>query len=159
MATNFVAQSSDPQPFSLAARGAYVQPSSGVALSGVAQYRDGEITAQVGTSTAAPAAGATVATVTPGTAGLWEVSGTVSIGGNTVTAADTNNMQLRQTSTVVLTAIPIGVATGTAAASANVPFGPVVLNLTAANTVNVIAVGNATASSIYGAQIICRRIG
>lgn len=122
------------------------------------RYRDSIVTAQVGTSTAAPGAGVVVATVTPGTAGLWEVSGTVSISGTTVAAAETNNMQLKQASTVILAAIPIGV-NSTTGAPGSVAFGPVTLNLGGSDTVTVNAVGAATGSSIYGAQIICRRIG
>lgn len=121
-------------------------------------YRDSIVTAQVATSTAAPGAGADVATVTPGTAGLWEVSGTISISGTTVAAAETNNMQLKQATTVILTNIPIGVQS-TTGSSGSVPFGPVVLNLAGGDAVHVVAVGAATASSIYGAQILCRRVG
>lgn len=139
------------------AAGAYTQPAPGVALSGVVQYRDTALTAQVATSTAAPSAAAVVATVTPGVAGRWEVSGTISISGTTVAAADTNNMGLYVTSTAILAAIPIGVNSTTGTPGA-IPFGPVVVTLTAANTVNIKAIGNATGSSIYGAQICCRRI-
>jgi hypothetical protein len=138
--------------------GAYYQPSAGVALAGIEPYRDAQITAQVSSSAAAPGALGTVATVTPGTAGLWEVSGTVSISGTTVAAAETNNMQLRQTTTAKLTNIPIGVISTTGAAGA-VPFGPIILNLSATDTVNVVAVGAATASSNYCAQICCRLVG
>jgi len=121
-------------------------------------YRDAQITAQVSSSAAAPGAGGTVATVTPGTAGLWEVSGPVSISGTTVAANETNNMQLRQTSTARLTNIPIGVNSTTGAPGA-VPFGPLILNLSGVDTVNVIAVNAGTGSSIYGAQILCRLVG
>jgi hypothetical protein len=122
------------------------------------QYRDAQITAQVSSSAAAPGAGGTVATVTPGTAGLWEISGTISISGTTVAANETNNMQLRQTSTVRLTNIPIGVNSTTGAPGA-VPFGPLILNLSGVDTVNIIAVNAGTGSSIYGAQILCRLVG
>lgn len=140
------------------ANGAYFQPTPGVALSGVEPYRDAQITAQAAASAAAPGALGTVATVTPGTAGLWEVSGTISISGTTVAAAETNNMQLRQTTTARLTNIPIGV-NGVTGAPGVATFGPVILNLSAADTVNVVAVGASTASSIYGAQIVCRLVG
>lgn len=121
-------------------------------------YRDAQVTASVASSAAAPGAGGTVATVTPGTAGLWEVSGTISISGTTVAANETNNMQLRQTSTVKLTNIPIGVNSTTGAPGA-VPFGPLILNLSGVDTVNIIAVNAGTGSSIYGAQINCRLVG
>lgn len=138
--------------------GAYFQPSPGIAITGVEPYRDSQVTAHVASSAAAPGALGTVATVTPGTAGLWEISGTISISGTTVAAAETNNMQLRATTTAILTNIPIGVNSTTGAPGA-VPFGPVIVSLTAANTVNVVAVGAATASSIYGASIYCRLVG
>lgn len=151
--TNLSAQSS-----SSPASGAYYQPAPGIAITGVEPYRDSQITAQVSSSAAAPGAVGTVATVTPGTAGLWEVSGTVSISGTTVATAETNNMRLRQTAATVLANIPIGVNSTTGAPGA-VPFGPVILNLSDTDTVNVVAVGASTASSIYGAQIVCRLVG
>lgn len=175
--TNF-----NPQSSSNPVAGGYIQPGAGVtgavvspsdvggnayatanASNGTANlqtinYRDSIITVQASSSAAAPGALGTVATCTPGTAGLWEVSGTVSISGTTVAANETNNMQLRQTATARLTNIPIGVTSTTGSAGA-VPFGPVILNLGGSDTVNVVAVNAATGSSIYGAQIICRRVG
>lgn len=122
------------------------------------QYRDSLVTAQVSSSASAPGAGGTVATVTPGTAGLWEVTGTISISGTTVAATETNNLRLKQTSTTILSNIPIGV-TSTTGSSGAVPFGPVILNLSNSDTVTVVAVSAATGSSIYGAQICCRLVG
>lgn len=148
----------NPQGPDSPAVGAYFQPTPGVAITGVEPYRDTQVTAHAAASAAAPGALGTVATVTPGTAGLWEISGTVSISGTTVAANETNNMQLRVTTTAVLTNIPIAV-NGVTGAPGAVPFGPVVVSLTAANTVNVVAVAAATASSIYGAQIVARLIG
>ncbi len=140
-----------------AVAGGYIQPASGVTAAGVVQFGDTQVTAQVSSSANAPGALGTVATVTPGTAGLWKVSGTVSISGTTVAAAETNNMQLRQTTTARLTNIPIGV-NGTTGAPGSCPFGPIILNLSATDTVNVVAVGASTASSIYGAQICCQLV-
>jgi hypothetical protein len=137
--------------------GAFFQPQPGVAITGVEPYRDSQATAQVGGSVSAPGAGATIATVTPGVAGLYEITGTVAISGTTAAAADANNMRLRQNSTSLLANIPIGLATtGNLGA---VPFGPVLAQLAAADTVNVVAVGAATAGSVYGAQINCRLVG
>lgn len=131
---------------------------AGLSYFGVSSYRDAAITVQAAASAAAPGALGTVATITPGTAGLWEVSGTVSISGTTVATAETNNVQLRQTTTARLTNIPIGV-NGTTGAPGAVPYGPIILNLSAIDTVNLVAVGASTASSIYGGQIIARRVG
>jgi hypothetical protein len=153
MTTNLQAQSGT-NPVA----GAYFQPAPGVAIAGVEPYRDSQVTAQVSSSAAAPGSGATVATVTPGTAGLWEISGTVSISGTTVAAAETNNVRLKQSAATVLANIPIGV-NGTTGAPGAAPFGPVTLSLSAADTVSVVAVAAATASSIYGAQICCKLVG
>lgn len=138
--------------------GAFLQPTPGVAIAGVEPYRDTTVTAQVASVAAAPGAGAVVATVTPGIAGIWEVSGTVSVSGTTVATADSNNMQLRQAAAAKLTNIPNAV-NGTSGAPGAAPFGPVLLNLSAADTVSVVAVGAATASSIYAAQIVARLVG
>lgn len=132
--------------------------SGGTANLQTANYRDSIITAQASSTSAAPTAGTVVATVTPGTAGLWEVSGTVTVGGTTVAAADSNNMGLYQTAAAKLAAIPLGVA-GTTGSVGSATFGPLVLNLSGADTVNVKAIANATASSSYAAQIVCRRVG
>jgi hypothetical protein len=121
-------------------------------------YRDSLVTVQAAAQATAPTAGTAVATVTTPPAGLYEVSGTLSISGTTVAAADSNNMQLKQGSTVKLTNIPIAVNSTTGTPGA-VPFGPVILNLDGATSVTINAVANATGSSIYAAQLICRQVG
>lgn len=147
-----------PQSSAHPVSGAFAQPSPGVAIAGVIQYRDTQITAQVSAAVAAPTAGTDVATVTPGTAGLWEITGSVSIAGTTVGATDSNNMNLKQTATTKYTAIPIGVQSTTGSNGA-VPFGPLTLNLSATDTVHVTAIASATGSSIYAAQINCKLVG
>jgi hypothetical protein len=136
----------------------YIQPSPGVVVPGHCNYRDGQVTAQGAATSAAPTAGTVVATVTPGTAGLWEVTGSLSVTGTTTVAAESNNMGLYQTATARLSLIPFG-DVGTAGVNGAVPFGPVVLSLSAADTVNVKAIGNATGSSVYAASVICRLVG
>lgn len=121
-------------------------------------YRDAAITAQASAKATSPGALGSVATVTPGTAGMWEVAGTVAIAGTTVATAESHNMQLRQTSTAILTNIPIGVLSTTGSEGA-ATFGPLVLNLGSSDTVNVVAVGAATTGAIYAAQIVCRLVG
>lgn len=147
-----------PQSSAHVVNGAYFQPSAGVAIAGVEPYRDSQATAHAAATATSPGALGTVATVTPGAAGLWEITGTVSISGTTVATAETNNVQLRATTTAILTNIPIGVQSTTGAPGA-VPFGPVLVTLTAANTVNVVSVGAATTGAIYGASIYCRLVG
>jgi hypothetical protein len=67
-------------------------------------------------------------------------------------------MRLRQTTTSLLAAIPIAVNSTTGTPGV-VAFGPVLAQLAAADTVNVVAVGASTASSIYSASIYCRLVG
>lgn len=121
-------------------------------------YRDSIITAQAGAvTTAGPTAATVVATVTPGTAGLWEVTAAVSISGVSVVAAESNNMGIYQTAAAKIA--PIVFAATTAGTPQPVTVGPMVLNLSAVDTVNVKVIANATSTAIYGAQIICRRVG
>jgi len=132
--------------------------SGGVASLQTASYRDSAITVQATGTASAPAAAAVVVTITPGTAGLWEVSGKVTISGTTVAAADTNNMALYQTSTARLNPILV-IVPSTTGSTVEWDIPPVVLNLSAVDTVNVKALGNATASSVYGATLVARRVG
>lgn len=120
-------------------------------------YRDSVVTAQGSGTQTGPAAGTVVATVTPGTAGLWEVTVVVSISGVSVIAAESNNMGIYQTAAAKLS--PVVYAATTAGTPQPVPSGPMILNLSAVDTVNVKAIANATATAIYAAQIICRRVG
>jgi hypothetical protein len=121
------------------------------------QYRDSIITVNAGGTSAAPGIGATVATITPGTAGLWEVYGTVGVAGTAVVAqADSNNMQLSQSGTARVSPI---VCNATAAASTNVAIPAVILNLGASDTVQVLAIRAATAATIYSAALVARRVG
>lgn len=125
---------------------------------GTSAYRDSIVTAQAGGKQTAPTAGTVVATVTPGTAGKWECSVILAVTGTTVAATDSNNFAINQTSTAVISpvAFPIN---GTTGSPNEVIVPPVVLNLSAADTVNVTAIANATAASIYSASIVCRRVG
>ena len=121
-------------------------------------FRDSQPTVQAGSTAAAPGAGATVATITPGTAGLWEITGSVSISGTTAAAADSNNFKLVQTSTTKIGNIPYEVPS-TGGGSGTVPIPAVVLQLAAADTVSIQAVGAATAGSVYAAALVARRVG
>jgi hypothetical protein len=121
-------------------------------------YRDSIITAQGSGTQTAPTAATVIATVTPGTAGLWEVTVTLSISGVSAVAVESNNMGLYQTATARLA--PIVYAATTAGTPQPVTTGPIILNLSAVDTVNVKAIANATATTpVYAAQIICRRVG
>jgi hypothetical protein len=171
----------NPQGSATPAPGGYAQPSPGVteqivtigdvsgnalatslAASGVANlqtanYRDSVITVQAAAATTGPAAAAVLATVTPGTAGLWEIFAEVSITGTSVVAAESNNVALYQTATARLNPIPMPATT--AGVNPPVAIGPVVLNLSGADTVNIKALATATATAIYAASIIARRVG
>ena len=112
--------------------------------------------AQVGSVTAAgPTAGTVVATVTPG-AGIWEITGTVSVTGVSVVAAESNNVRLRQNTNPLLANIPMPCTT--AGSGVPVTFGPVLATTDADDTINVIVIANATATAIYAAQICCKRV-
>lgn len=138
--------------------GAYIQPSPGVVVQGVTFYKDGQLTVQGAGKQTAPTAATVVATCTPGTAGLWEITGSVAISGTTTVAADSHNTALNQTSTARLSPIPFGLIS-TTGASGDVKFGPVILNLSATDTVNITAIANATASSVYAAAVVARLVG
>ena len=133
-------------------------PNSGLGYFGTASFRDAWITVQAGGTAGAPSAGGTIASITPGTAGLWEITAAVAVSGTTTVAADSNNFALYQTLTARLSPIPFGlVSTTGAAGSAAMPA--VVLNLSGADTVSVKAIGNATASLVYAASVVARRVG
>lgn len=132
--------------------------SGGTAVLEEGLYRDTVVTVQVMHTASAPAAAAVVATITPGTAGNWEISGYVTVTGTTVAATDTNNMALNKTSTAILSPIPM-LITGTTGSTVFWPIPVTVATLTGADTVNVTAIANATASSVYQACIVARRVG
>ncbi len=119
-------------------------------------YRDTTVTAQAGGTSTGPAGGATIVTVTPGTAGIWEVTGGVSVTGTSVVGAESNNMGLYQTAASVL--VPIPMPCTTAGSGMVQPFGPLLLNLSGADTVNVKAIGAATATAVYAASVVARRV-
>jgi hypothetical protein len=141
-----------------AAGAGVIQVTAGMDVPAFAQFRDASVTAQVSGSVTTPAAGATIATVTPGTAGLWEVLVTASVLGTTVAAADSNNMQLMQTTTSRLNPMALTVP-GTTGAPFQSSYPPVVMNLSAVDTVNVKAIALATTGAVYAATIVCRRVG
>jgi hypothetical protein len=121
-------------------------------------YRDSTVTAQASGTQTAPTAGTVIATVTPGTAGIWEVVATISISGTSVVATESNNMGLYQTAGAKLA--PIVYAATTAGTAAPVSTGRILLNLSGVDTVNVKAIGNATATTpIYAAAVVCRLVG
>jgi hypothetical protein len=131
---------------------------SGYSYLGTAQFRDSFVTVQGGSTASAPAAGGTVVSITPGTAGMWEVTGATWVTGTVAAATDSNNMALYQTGTARYSPIPLTI-TSTTASTAPQQFGNVVLNLSASDTVQVKAIGSATASSVYQATLIARRVG
>ena len=121
------------------------------------QYRDSVVTAQASGTSTAPSAAGVIATVTPGTAGIWEVIATISISGTSVIATESNNMGLYQTAGAKLAPIP---AVASTAGFTPVSTAPILLNLSNVDTVNVKAIGNATATTpVYAASIVCRLVG
>jgi hypothetical protein len=135
-----------------------VGASSGTTYAGVAQYRDAAVSAMIGSATTAgPTAATVVATVTPGTAGIWEIQATVSISGASAVAVESNNMALYQTAAAKIALIPYASTTTGTAAPVNIP--PFLLNLGASDTVNIKVLANATGTAIYAAAIYCRLVG
>jgi hypothetical protein len=134
-------------------------PNAGFSYFGVASYRDAQATIQAGSKASAPSAGGTCVTITPGTVGLWEITGLLGITGTTVATTDTNNFQLIANGSTLISTITYPVPSTTGGQGA-VPFGPVVVSMTGtANTVQVQAAANSTASSVYSATIVARRVG
>jgi hypothetical protein len=132
--------------------------SGGTAILEEGLYRDTIVTAQAGGKQTSPTAGTVIATVTPGTAGKWEIWVNLAITGTTTAAADSNNFALNQTATPLLSPISFPV-NGTTGAPNEVNLPPIIANLSGVDTVNVTAVANATASAVYSANIVCRRVG
>lgn len=131
--------------------------SGGTAILETGLYRDSIVTAIGAGKQTAPTAGTVVATVTPGTAGLWECTVTLAVTGTTVATADSNNFAINQTAAAKMSPVPFPV-NGTTGSPSEVVV-TVVLNLSGADTVNVTAIANATASSIYSAAVVARRVG
>jgi hypothetical protein len=154
--TNLSPQSIAPSGVGQAV-GAFFPPAPGLAISGVEPYRDTTVTTQFTTASTSPGALGVIATCTPGTAGLWEVTGFIAITGTTVGANETNNMAVYQTSTQRYI-IPILVASTTGNLFAW-PIPPIVLNLSATDTVNVKAIAAATTGAVYLASIVARLVG
>lgn len=123
--------------------------------SGVAQFRDQNVTAQAGGAIASSAsANASIATATlPNSAALYEVSVFAFLSG-TVTAADASNMVLKQGSTVLMT-LPV-----VQAVASGVTPVVVVVNSAAGATVNVsVGAGTPGGSCGYNAAVVARQVG
>jgi hypothetical protein len=132
---------------------------SGTANLQTAAYRDSIATVQAGSKAAAPSAGGTCVSITPGTVGLWEITGLLGITGTTVAATDTNNFQLVANGSTLISTITFPVQSTTGSSTQGV-FGPLVVNMTGtANTVQVQAAANSTGSSVYSATLVARRVG
>lgn len=101
-----------------------------------------------------PAAGAVIASVTP-LPGLWDVEMWISISGTAAVATDSNNMQAKFGSTVIIKQFPYAATT---AGTTNGP-GPykmrVLCDGVTAITIN--AVANATATAVYAGLVTCNR--
>ncbi len=131
---------------------------SGTANLQTAAYRDSLISVQNGSKASAPSAGGTIVSMTPGTAGLWEVVAQVAISGTTVAAADSNNFALNVGTVATISPItyPVQSTTGSPTVGAT---PPVIVNLGTASVLLVTAVGNSTAGSVYAATLVARKVG
>jgi hypothetical protein len=136
-----------------------VGPNAGLAYMGMSQYRDCQATVQGGSKASAPSAGGTLVSITPGTVGLWEITGVVAISGTTVGTVETNNLMLLANGSTLISAItyPVQSTTG---GNGPTPLPATIVQMTGtANTVQVQAVANSTASSVYSATLVARRVG
>ena len=109
-------------------------------------------TTGIGASAAAPGAGVNVSgTLTPGTAGVYEVWAYAGTALGVPAAGDEANMALKQTAATVMV-LPY------TAGTAGQFFGPFRRTLTAINTLHVDAVAAATAGVTYTAGVTARRV-
>lgn len=131
--------------------------SGGVANLQTANYRDSQATVQAGSKATSPSSGGTVVSITPGTAGLWEISGSVGIAGTTVSATDSNNFALNVGTVPSIAAITYSVQSTTGGGAASLPA--TILNLTGSSVVNITAVAGATSGAIYSGTLVARRVG
>lgn len=135
----------------------------GAAAAGGALPVTGTITPPFRSSTAAgatasaPAAGATVATILSGSlpAGLYDVEVWIGMNGTLAAGTDTSNMALKVGATTVVPKLAY-VANGTS----NQPAGPfrIRYSMDGSSAITVVAVGAATASSVYSATIIATQV-
>jgi len=112
---------------------------------------------QNGGSLANPAAGAVIATITPG-AGVWLIWCWTRATNGGVAASVSGNMQLQHNAVVLLSNLPSEIAAGGAFGHPAVAFGPIRRTLVALDTITVNATA-AEANATYQAQIIALRIG
>lgn len=122
-------------------------------LASVKLFRDAQVSLQKGGSVTAPLAGGNIATVTIVTAGLYEVTVWYFLSG-TVAAGDANNFEILQNATARFALLPMP-------AVVDVLTFPVTLLLSCAatDTISVAAIGAGTASAVYNAAIVARRVG
>lgn len=110
-----------------------------------------------GAKTAAPAAGAALATITTPPAGYYQVDIWAGLSG-TVAAVDASNFQLQKNSTVVAVLAVSG--NGTGASASNTANGPYqfFVNLDGATTLTVNATATSTASSVYHCTMVATKL-
>jgi len=131
---------------------------NGDLASSLGLYRDSQATFQTAAAITSPAANGIIASITPGTAGLYEVTGLISVTGTTAAATDSNNFKLNQSATGVVNPIPYA-CEGATGGVGTIPVPPVVLNLLGTDSVSLRAVAAATTGAVYAALIIARRVG
>src|SRR5689334_13025558 len=111
------------------------------------QFRDSNVSLNGGGSVTNPGAGATIASVTIATGGVYEVTITFFLSG-TIAAGDANNLKLQQNAVNVLTPIPVP-----AVANSYPHPVTVVVSAVATDVLKVVAIGAASgASAVYNAS-------
>ena len=110
-----------------------------------------------GAKTAAPAAGAALATLTTPEAGYYEVEIYAGLSG-TLAAVDASNFEFRKGATVVTVLAVAG--NGTGATASNTSIGPFRFRVTlgGSTTISVNATATATASSVYHCTMVATKL-
>jgi hypothetical protein len=138
----------------------FVQPISGILATitnPVGMNRDASPTTQVTGQVTAPAAGATIATITPGFTANLEIWIGIAVTGVTVAAVDSHNAALFKNVAAQLSPLPF-VVPGTVGMTDTTWIPPIIYNTVGTDTINVKALANATALSVYTVCIIVRHI-
>lgn len=119
--------------------------------------RDSVPTVQASGTATGPAGGATLASITITTPGVYETWVHVYLGGTGPTASDANNMQLVKTSGAVTTTVLSPILVPPQANGAPEDF-IVLVQVTANDALAVKTIGAATGTAIYNVTIVARLV-
>lgn len=109
-----------------------------------------------GAKATGPTAGTAVATITP-SEGLYDIECWLSISGTSVVAVESNNLQLKFGSAVLVDLLPY--ASSTSGTTNGVGPYKVRVMCDGVNAVTANAIASATATAVYAASLVATRIG